>query len=394
MSNNERVNLATNPFAIRRPPPDRPQVEHGVHSKAVPSPDTEAVIIAMIAECVIDDLKLLLANSDKVPYGEWERSHVCSYVAPTLLIAAAIAGNGSRERELSVCQREIRRALNRLQKVVIEFAGKADCDAHCEIRAAIDCVRLAREAAWRTIEHMYSGWLLGYIERIVPRNVAEDIVQETFIRVLINLAKYDPNLRFRSWIFTIGIRLALNAKQKAYRERQRALPVGIEDDVLDPLNQFAAATEAPDKICEREEEFARLRAEIEQWPDDLREAVKMHYYMGIAWTDIAQRQAMNFKTLKVRIHRKWRSLREALEKPTPGATAEADEGTTKNRANSEGAVGKQPGPRTVHARPVSEPGSLGVVDPGQSPERPLQNPNRNVGSKAGSKGLVPRSDTC
>lgn len=71
-----------------------------------------------------------------------------------------------------------------------------------------------RQAAGELIRaHQRSVY--GYILRMSGRpEVAEDIVQEAFVRVLCNLHRFDFRFRFSTWLFTIARRLYMNAMAK------------------------------------------------------------------------------------------------------------------------------------------------------------------------------------
>ena len=71
-----------------------------------------------------------------------------------------------------------------------------------------------RQAAGDLIRaHQHSVY--GYILRMCGRpDVAEDIVQEAFVRVLGNLHRFDFRFRFSTWLFTIARRLYMNAVAK------------------------------------------------------------------------------------------------------------------------------------------------------------------------------------
>ncbi|MDX2117300.1 MAG: sigma-70 family RNA polymerase sigma factor [Planctomycetota bacterium] len=69
--------------------------------------------------------------------------------------------------------------------------------------------------------------LFVFLVRFTGRpELAEDIVQEAFVRVLTNLDRFDPRFRFSTWLFTIAKRLCLNAMQKC-----KPIPIGdaLED---------------------------------------------------------------------------------------------------------------------------------------------------------------------
>lgn len=57
--------------------------------------------------------------------------------------------------------------------------------------------------------------LYVFLVRFTGRpDLAEDIVQEAFVRILTNLDRFDPRFRFSTWLFTIAKRLCMNAMQK------------------------------------------------------------------------------------------------------------------------------------------------------------------------------------
>jgi RNA polymerase sigma-70 factor, ECF subfamily len=82
----------------------------------------------------------------------------------------------------------------------------------------VAAIRLAREGDGQAIETLirsHQEALYAFMLRMSGRpDVAEDIVQEAFVRVLKNLDRFDTNFRFSTWLFTIAKRLYVNHLQK------------------------------------------------------------------------------------------------------------------------------------------------------------------------------------
>lgn len=83
--------------------------------------------------------------------------------------------------------------------------------------------RLIREAALGDREaagdlvRTYQHGVFAYILRLCGhRELAEDVVQEAFVRVLTNLDRFDPRYRFSTWLFTIARRVLLNQQDKRW----------------------------------------------------------------------------------------------------------------------------------------------------------------------------------
>ena len=83
-----------------------------------------------------------------------------------------------------------------------------------EQRLIRNAARGDRDAAGAIIRaHQKSVY--AYLLRMSGRpDVAEDVTQEAFVRVLMNLDRFDPRYRFSTWVFTIARRLYVNACQK------------------------------------------------------------------------------------------------------------------------------------------------------------------------------------
>jgi RNA polymerase sigma-70 factor (ECF subfamily) len=83
------------------------------------------------------------------------------------------------------------------ERKLIERAGRGDRDAAAKLIRA------------------HQGSLYGYLLRLSGRpDVAEDIAQDAFVRVLSHIDRFDTRFRFSTWVFTIAKRLYVNANQK------------------------------------------------------------------------------------------------------------------------------------------------------------------------------------
>ena len=84
-------------------------------------------------------------------------------------------------------------------------------DEHALVRRA----KAGDEEAVEALIRSHQEALFTFMLRMSGhREAAEDIVQESFVRVLSNLERFDSRYRFSTWLFTIAKRLYLNASQK------------------------------------------------------------------------------------------------------------------------------------------------------------------------------------
>jgi RNA polymerase sigma-70 factor (ECF subfamily) len=165
-------------------------------------------------------------------------------------------------------------------------------------RAAEDCIRA------------HQGQLFAYMLRLSGRaDVAEDIVQEAFVRVLTNLDRFDDRYRFSTWLFTIARRLYVNAMQK--------LKPVYESDIVGAWKGTGGAPETG-VIHDEVNENARgaLDAALQQLPGDQREVVILFHQHDWPITLIAQHMEMPEGTVKSHLHRGRKRLRTFLEANT------------------------------------------------------------------------------
>src|SRR5688500_10856293 len=108
-----------------------------------------------------------------------------------------------------------------------------------------------RETAYRELLRRYQRPVLSLIHRIVrDRELAEDLAQDTFVKVLNALDRYKPEFKFSSWIFKIAHNTALDSL------RRRELPTLSLDGAPDAVSEAAQAATRP------------MVASEEQAPDD------------------------------------------------------------------------------------------------------------------------------
>ncbi len=161
-------------------------------------------------------------------------------------------------------------------------------------------------AAAESLIRCHQASLFGYLLRMSGRpDVAEDVVQEAFVRVLKNLDRFDDRYRFSTWLFTIARRLYLNQREKlhpAYDSDAVGLAAGRESRPEALAAEAEAGVQARGAL-----ESALLEVSLDQ-----REVlVLFHQHDWPIWL-IARHLGMPQGTVKSHLHRGRRRLREIL----------------------------------------------------------------------------------
>src|SRR5437868_11133817 len=103
-------------------------------------------------------------------------------------------------------------------------------------------------------------------------HLAEDALQETFVRALERLDGVDPE-HLRGWLFTVAYHQAMLLKRRLAGGLRHVRPSAEQPQQADPLP-------GPAESAERAEEARRLRALLEQLPPAQREVIRQRVYEG------------------------------------------------------------------------------------------------------------------
>lgn len=148
--------------------------------------------------------------------------------------------------------------------------------------------------------------LLRYLGRHVgQRAVAEDLLQETLVRIARGLPGFAGRGSLKTWAFTIATRVA------ADHFRQPANRVHIVE--VDESAEVWDGDRTVDQRLVIDEMNACVRQVIDSLPEDYRAALVLHDLEGLTAGQTAEICGCSLPTAKIRIHRARLRLREALQ---------------------------------------------------------------------------------
>ncbi len=165
-------------------------------------------------------------------------------------------------------------------------------------------VQTGDESALGTLMQRWELPVKSVIARIVLNaRDAEDLAQETFVRLWQHRAKYDVSAPFRPWIFALAVNLARN-RLRWWRSRPEvALEEWTDNASEEPTGAISA---------ERAERAAAVRDAVASLPTDLREAIVLVEYQHMSHAEVAATVGATAKAVENRIHRAREKLRVAL----------------------------------------------------------------------------------
>lgn len=159
--------------------------------------------------------------------------------------------------------------------------------------------------AFTVLADRYHGRLVNFIHRMIgDRDRAEDLVQETFVRVHKHLHRYDQNRKFSTWAYTIAGNLAKNE----LRNRSRSPMVLFQtlkknwDEDHRPL-EWEDPRYRPDDLFRKRDLRAKVEEVVGGLPDHHRAVFVLRELEGKSYEEIAEITGVNLGTVKSRLNR-------------------------------------------------------------------------------------------
>lgn len=141
--------------------------------------------------------------------------------------------------------------------------------------------------------------------------LAEDLFQETFIKVIQSLrkGKYRDNGRFLSWV----IRIAHNLIIDHFRKEKQLNSISNDDSEIDLLNSKKLADDNIEQLMVSEQIRRDLRKLVNELPEDQREVVLLRHFGGLSFKEIADHTGVSINTALGRMRYALINLRKMIQ---------------------------------------------------------------------------------
>lgn len=151
--------------------------------------------------------------------------------------------------------------------------------------------------------------LLGFLYRMTggDRVLAEDMAQESFLRVIRSIGSYQYPRPFKPWLYAI----ATNIARDYYKRVDYRITVGFSDQAVESPLDSRDQPEA--RLLEKDEE-RHIAAALAGLPEHQREAVVLRYYQELSLAEIADALSIPVGTVKSRLSLGLSRLKTLLEK--------------------------------------------------------------------------------
>ena len=162
--------------------------------------------------------------------------------------------------------------------------------------------------AFEALYRKHKGPLFRFVLRSVKgRGEAEELFQDVWTRVIEARARYTPQAKFTTWLYTIAHHRLVDH----WRARGLAL-VSLDEEETAVPEPAAAPSAEPHRIAEAKQTLERLSAAIAALPLAQREAFLLHHEGDLTAAEIAAATGTNPEAAKSRLRYAMTKLKEAL----------------------------------------------------------------------------------
>ena len=178
-------------------------------------------------------------------------------------------------------------------------------DGHADVDVLVSRVARAYASAFEALYDELSSSVFGLARRVVRDPArAEDVTQEVFLEVWRKAARFDSTLgKAKTWVMTIAHRRAVDAvrrNESQKRQDEKTAPEQVSHD--EPADSLIAA-----------EEHGAVRECLETLTDLQLEAVRLAYFNGYTYNEVATLLDRPLPTIKTRMRDGLIRLRDCLE---------------------------------------------------------------------------------
>lgn len=145
------------------------------------------------------------------------------------------------------------------------------------------------------------------------RQAAEDLFQDTWVKVFRNINKFDADKSFESWLFTIAINTYRDGYRKAKRWLNRIVDYTDTDAKYEIIDNAISTYGIPEEIVLKQESKKALKKAIEKLNDKQKIPLLLYYFKSFSYKQIAEILDIPEGTVKSRINTAKSKLKDYME---------------------------------------------------------------------------------
>lgn len=185
-------------------------------------------------------------------------------------------------------------------------------DKRCSDSQLVSLYQSGNEGAFEMLLHRHKSRIYTAIYLIVKdRYVAEDLLQETFIKVvnMVKSGRYNEEGKFLPWISRVAHNLAID-----HFRRSKRYPEIVLEDGSNVFNSMDFAEDSFESAQMLKETKSRLRDLVKELPEEQKQVLIMRHFLQMSFQEIADRTGVSINTALGRMRYALINLRKKMIK--------------------------------------------------------------------------------
>jgi RNA polymerase sigma-70 factor (ECF subfamily) len=183
--------------------------------------------------------------------------------------------------------------------------------------AVVARCRRGDRAALGELVSLYQDRVYGLCLRLCgDREAAADLAQETFVRAVGSIERFDERARFFTWLYRIAVNLSIDRRRRESRRPAVSIDAAGGDGEIQRGGSIAerltGSDPRPDQRAARAEQHRIVAAAVQELDDEFRAVVVLRDIDGLDYAEIAEVLDVPVGTVKSRLFRARMMLREKL----------------------------------------------------------------------------------
>ena len=169
------------------------------------------------------------------------------------------------------------------------------------------------QGAFIVLYTRYHAGVRSHISKyVLQKEDVEDITLESFQKAFSQIASYNPDYKFSTWLYRIARNTAFDHISRKDREKNN-LPTTSISEQLSEVNDIPAALHNPEEDIIKQQEYDKWLENIEKLKDDYRTVARMNLIDNFGYKEIAEALDIPINTVKTRIRRAKAMLLKMME---------------------------------------------------------------------------------
>lgn len=175
--------------------------------------------------------------------------------------------------------------------------------------------------AFELIVRRYQNQMVSYIAHVIgDQHRAEDLAQETFLRVLNSVRRYQAKGYFKNWLYLIATNLCRNEIRNRKRQSTDVFSnLNLEqhepsaDHVVSIIENLLSDTRyLPDRLYEQKEREQMIRQQVNNLPENQRLSLVLVTYQELSYQEVSAIIGCSVSAVKSLVHRARQNLKRKL----------------------------------------------------------------------------------